>query len=323
MTEVLSIKNLDVVYRTLQGERHVLRDVSLKLEKGQIRAIAGESGCGKSTLVNTIISRLPDNGYVKSGQILIDGQDVLSLKPDQMRKLRFEKLGVIFQDPFSALDPSLTVERQIIETVNISKRTDRNSAIILGKKMLLACGIREPEEIMKKYPHQLSGGLQQRVMIALALINEPAILIADEPTTALDVTVQKEILKLLKNLARERNLAVLFVTHSLDVAAMIADGISVFYGGRVVEEGRIEDIFNFPLHPYTQALLKTIPSIEYGKNQRKLMPIEGEMFSFMDENEGCCFAPRCPYARESCFKVSPVTRENQGHSYACLLEEVL
>ena len=323
MTEVLSIKNLDVVYRTLQGERHVLRDVSLKLEKGQIRAIAGESGCGKSTLVNTIISRLPDNGYVKSGQILIDGQDVLSLKPDQMRKLRFEKLGVVFQDPFSALDPSLTVERQIIETVNISKRTDRNSAIILGKKMLLACGIREPEEIMKKYPHQLSGGLQQRVMIALALINEPAILIADEPTTALDVTVQKEILKLLKNLARERNLAVLFVTHSLDVAAMIADGISVFYGGRVVEEGRIEDIFNFPLHPYTQALLKTIPSIEYGKNERKLMPIEGELFSFMDENEGCCFAPRCPYARESCFKVSPVTRENQGHSYACLLEEVL
>ena len=323
MTEVLSIKNLDVVYRTLQGERHVLRDVSLKLEKGQIGAIAGESGCGKSTLVNTIISRLPDNGYVKSGQILIDGQDVLSLKPDQMRKLRFEKLGVVFQDPFSALDPSLTVERQIIETVNISKRTDRNSAKILGKKMLLACGIREPEEIMKKYPHQLSGGLQQRVMIALALINEPAILIADEPTTALDVTVQKEILKLLKNLARERNLAVLFVTHSLDVAAMIADGISVFYGGRVVEEGRIEDIFNFPLHPYTQALLKTIPSIEYGKNERKLMPIEGEMFSFMDENEGCCFAPRCPYARESCFKVSPVTRENQGHSYACLLEEVL
>ena len=323
MTEVLSIKNLDVVYRTLQGERHVLRDVSLKLEKGQIGAIAGESGCGKSTLVNTIISRLPDNGYVKSGQILIDGQDVLSLKPDQMRKLRFEKLGVVFQDPFSALDPSLTVERQIIETVNISKRTDRNSAKILGKKMLLACGIREPEEIMKKYPHQLSGGLQQRVMIALALINEPAILIADEPTTALDVTVQKEILKLLKNLARERNLAVLFVTHSLDVAAMIADGISVFYGGRVVEEGRIEDIFNFPLHPYTQALLKTIPSIEYGKNERKLMPIEGEMFSFLDENEGCCFAPRCPYARESCFKVSPVTRENQGHSYACLLEEVL
>ena len=323
MTEVLSIKNLDVVYRTLQGERHVLRDVSLKLEKGQIRAIAGESGCGKSTLVNTIISRLPDNGYVRSGQILIDGQDVLSLKPDQMRKLRFEKLGVVFQDPFSALDPSLTVERQIIETVNISKRTDRNSAKILGKKMLLACGIREPEEIMKKYPHQLSGGLQQRVMIALALINEPAILIADEPTTALDVTVQKEILKLLKNLARERNLAVLFVTHSLDVAAMIADGISVFYGGRVVEEGRIEDIFNFPLHPYTQALLKPIPSIEYGKNERKLMPIEGEMFSFMGENEGCCFAPRCPYARESCFKVSPVTRENQGHSYACLLEEVL
>ena len=323
MTEALSIKNLNVVYRISQGKRHVLRDVSLNLEKGQIRAIVGESGCGKSTLVNTIISRLPDNGRVESGEILIDGQDMVSLKPEEMRRLRFEKLGVVFQDPFSALDPSITIEKQIVETVNICRKTDRKSACRLGRNMLLACGIREPEEIMKKYPHQLSGGLQQRVMIAMALINEPAILIADEPTTALDVTVQKEILKLLARLARERQLAVLFVTHSLDVAAMIADRISVFYGGRVVEEGRIEDIFNFPLHPYTQALLKTIPSIEYGKNERKLMPIEGEMFSFLDETDGCCFAPRCPYARESCYKVSPVTRENKGHSYACLLEEVL
>ena len=323
MTEALSIKNLNVVYRISQGKRHVLRDVSLNLEKGQIRAIVGESGCGKSTLVNTIISRLPANGRIESGQILIDGQDMVSLKGDRLRRIRFEKLGVVFQDPFSALDPSYTVERQIIETVNINKKTGRKTAVRMGMEMLTACGIREPQEIMKKYPHELSGGLQQRVMIAMALINEPEILIADEPTTALDVTVQKEILKLLRKLADERQLAVLFVTHSLDVAAMLADRIAVFYGGQVVEEGRIEDIFNFPLHPYTQALLKTIPSIEYGKNERKLMPIEGELFSFLDENEGCCFAPRCPYARETCFRVSPAIKENMGHSYACLLEEVL
>ena len=323
MTEALNVKNLNVTYRISGGSRHVLRDVSLDLQKGQIRAIVGESGCGKSTLVNTIISRLPDNGEIESGQIMIGGQDIVSAKPEEMRKLRFEKLGVVFQDPFSALDPAYTVERQIVETVNISRRTNRKTAVKLGLEMLEACGIREPVEIMKKYPHELSGGLQQRVMIAMALINEPEILIADEPTTALDVTVQKEILELLKKLAAERQLAVLFITHSLDVAAMIADRIAVFYGGRVVEEGRIEDIFNFPLHPYTQALLKTIPSIEYGKSERKLMPIEGELFSFLDENEGCGFAPRCPYARETCFRVSREIKENKGHSYACQLEEVL
>ena len=150
MTEALSIKNLNVVYRISQGKRHVLRDVSLNLEKGQIRAIVGESGCGKSTLVNTIISRLPDNGRVESGEILIDGQDMVSLKPEEMRRLRFEKLGVVFQDPFSALDPSITIEKQIVETVNICRKTDRKSACRLGRNMLLACGIREPEEIMKK-----------------------------------------------------------------------------------------------------------------------------------------------------------------------------
>ena len=196
MTEALCIKNLNVTYRVSQGTRHVLRDVSLTLKKGQIRAIVGESGCGKSTLVNTIISRLPANGRIESGQILIDGQDMVSLKGDGLRRMRFEKLGVVFQDPFSALDPSYTVERQIIETVNIKRKTDRKSAVRMGMEMLTACGIREPQEIMKKYPHELSGGLQQRVMIAMALINEPEILIADEPTTALDVTVQKEILKL-------------------------------------------------------------------------------------------------------------------------------
>ena len=187
--------------------------------------------------------------------------------------------------------------------------------------MLRACGIKNAEEIMKKYPHELSGGLRQRVMIAMALINDPTLVIADEPTTALDVTIQKEILQLLRTLARERQLNVLFITHSLDIAFEIADRITVFYGGRIVEQGTRDDLFSFPLHPYTQALLNTIPSIRYGKNERKLMPIEGEIFSFLNETEGCSFAPRCPYARESCFNKAPEIREYNGHKCACEMEE--
>ena len=322
MSKILSIENLNVIYRIPEGRRHVLRDVSLSLEKGQIRAVVGESGCGKSTLVNALIGLLPDNAFIESGRIMVDGTDMLKVGQNDMRKLRSRKLGVVFQDPFSALDPLYTIERQMAETINIADKVNRKQASETAAEMLEACGIRNPEEIMKKYPHELSGGLRQRVMIAMALLNSPEILIADEPTTALDVTIQKEILQLLKKLAAKRQLAVLFITHSLDVAAEIADSISVFYGGRVVEEGRIRDIFNFPLHPYTQALLKTIPSIKYGKNERKLMPIEGEMFSFLKEIAGCSFAPRCPYARKECFEKDPETRMLNGHSCACVLEEV-
>ena len=323
MSNILTIEKLNVIYKTVAGKRHVLQDVSLSLASGQIRAIVGESGCGKSTLVNTIISLLPDNAVIESGSIRIDGQEIVGLSGEQLRKMRLEKLGVVFQDPFSALDPSYTVEKQILESIRISRKVAMKDVEMEIRELLRSCGLRNPEEIMKKYPHELSGGQQQRIMIAMALLNKPSVLIADEPTTALDVTVQKEILKLLKSLAKKNDLAVLFVTHSLDVAAEIADSISVFYGGRVVEEGRVEEIFSFPLHPYTQALLKTIPSIEYGKNERKLMPIEGELFSFLNDEEGCCFAPRCPYASERCFRESPKFRESHGHGFACMLEEVL
>ena len=322
MNNILTIENLNVVYRIPEGRRHVLRDVSLSLGKGQIRAVVGESGCGKSTLVNTLIALLPDNAVIESGRITIDGSDMLESGQKDLRKMRYQKLGVVFQDPFSALDPLYTIEKQMTETLNITQRVSRREALRKTVEMLESCGIKNPEEIMKKYPHELSGGLRQRVMIAMALLNSPEILIADEPTTALDVTIQKEILQLLKKLAAEKQLAVLFITHSLDVAAEIAGSISVFYGGRVVEEGKIEDIFNFPLHPYTQALLKTIPSIKYGKNERKLMPIEGEMFSFLNEAAGCSFAPRCPYARKDCFEKEPPTRILNGHSCTCVLEEV-
>lgn len=323
MSDILRISDLNVTYHIPEGNRHVLRDVSLSLQRGQIRAVVGESGCGKSTLVNTLISLLPSNARIVSGSILLDGIEMNGLKERELRQIRFSKMGVVFQDPFSALDPLFTVEKQARETLEIANRFTGTQATARIRGLLAACGISNPDEIMKKYPHELSGGLRQRVMIALALLNDPKLLIADEPTTALDVTIQKEILQLLRKLARERDLTVLFITHSLDVAAEIADSISVFYGGRVVEEGKVEEIFRFPRHPYTQALLKTIPSLRYGKNQRKLMPIEGEMFSFTDETSGCPFAPRCPYAVDRCFSSQPETKTYGGHSFACLMDEVL
>ena len=322
MSNILSIKDLDVVYGTANGRLHVLREVSLEIAEGEIMAIVGESGCGKSTLVNALISLLPDNAEIVNGTVEIAGTEMTSLKGRELNRLRSRELGVVFQDPFSALDPLYRIERQFYETLNIKEKVSKEQAHSLTAAMLRSCGIADPEEIMRKYPDELSGGLRQRVMIAMALINEPKLLIADEPTTALDVTVQKEILDLLKKLAKEKQLVVLFVTHSLDVAATIADRISVFYAGRVVEHGRTGDIFHFPMHPYTQALLKTIPSIEYGKRERKLMPIEGEMFSFRNDDVGCSFAPRCPYATDKCFNNVPEEKGTETHRYRCMMEEV-
>ncbi|MBR2791996.1 MAG: ABC transporter ATP-binding protein [Erysipelotrichaceae bacterium] len=321
MNNILEIEKLNVVYRIPEGRRHVLRDVSLELKKGEIMAVVGESGCGKSTLVNTIISLLPSNAMIESGRIIIDGKDITNADSYELSSVRRNRLGVVFQDPFSALDPLYTIEKQFHETIRLTEKLSKAESHDKAAAMLRACGIKNAEEIMKKYPHELSGGLRQRVMIAMALINDPTLVIADEPTTALDVTIQKEILQLLRTLARERQLTVLFITHSLDIAFEIADRITVFYGGRIVEQGTRDDLFSFPLHPYTQALLNTIPSIRYGKNERKLMPIEGEIFSFLNETEGCSFAPRCPYARESCFNKAPEIREYNGHKCACEMEE--
>ncbi len=323
MNKILVIDNLNVVYRIPGGRRHVLRSVSMDLEAGQIKAIVGESGCGKSTLVNALISLLPSNGEITSGSIMIDGTALERSSQKELRTIRAEKMGVVFQDPFSAMDPLCKIGKQAHETIRIAGRLSEKEAEKKIRDTLVSCGIRNPQEIINKYPHELSGGLRQRVMIAMALLNDPQLLIADEPTTALDVTIQKEILQLLKKLAAERNLAVLFITHSLDVAGEIADKITVFYGGKIVEEADTEDVFTFPRHPYTQALLKTIPSISYGKKERQLMPIEGEMFSFLDDNPGCPFAPRCPYSRAHCHARDPEMKEYNGHRYACVNEEVL
>lgn len=320
MSELLNIRRLKV--SMLNGDKrfNVLNNVSLKIEKGEIRAIVGESGCGKSTLANSIIHLLPIGARIEEGSIILDGKDLTTLSENEMRNVRSRDLGIVFQDPFSALDPVFTIYQQFHETMNIAYRTSKKQSYEKAKQALISCGIANPEEILSRYPHELSGGLRQRVMIAMALLNDPKLLIADEPTTALDVTIQQEILKLLRTLAKERGMSVLFITHSLDVAAEIADKISVFYGGRIAEEGEVSEVFHYPIHPYTQALLKTIPSIDYGKDENRLMPIEGELFSFLDQSLGCPFAPRCPYAKDECKAKYPELRQVGSHSYNCIME---
>lgn len=322
MSKILSVRKLSAEYRVPEETRRVLREVSLEIEEGKILAVVGESGCGKSTLVNCAGMLLPDNAQITEGEIEIDGTNVIGMDGKQLKEIRKNRIGIVFQDPFSTLDESYTIEKQLIETLRIKKKTAKTAALQKSREMLEACGIADAMEILKKYPHELSGGLRQRVMIAMALINEPKLLIADEPTTALDVTVQKEILDLLRKLARERKLAVMFVTHSMDVAFNIADEVAVLYGGRVMEYGTARELYYSSIHPYTQALLKTIPSIKYGKNERKLIPIEGELFDFR-EIEGCCFEPRCPYANEDCRRNEPQERNINGHRFRCRYNEVL
>ena len=323
MTDILNIHDLTVSMTNGEQRFTVLQHVDLCIKRGEIRAIVGESGCGKSTLANSIIGFLPAGAVIESGSIRLADTELLSCTAEEMRMIRAEKIGVVFQDPFSALDPVCTVYQLFRAILTVRKRYTRAEITEKAAAALHGAGIKDPGTILTRYPHELSGGLRQRVLIAMALVNEPDLLIADEPTTALDVTIQKEILTLLRRLARERGLSVLFITHSLDVAAEIADTISVFYGGRIAEEGKISDIFAYPIHPYTQALLKTIPSLSFGKEERRLMPIEGELFSFLDQQEGCPFAPRCPYAREICYHTYPVTKAIGDHTYTCIMENQL
>ncbi|MBR2668266.1 MAG: ABC transporter ATP-binding protein [Solobacterium sp.] len=320
MSSLLSIRDLNVSFAAEDKRFLVLNNVSLDLARGEIKAIVGESGCGKTTLANTIMRLLPAGAVIESGTILLNDQDLTKYTEKEMRIVRAEDMGMIFQDPFSALDPVYTILDQFRETLNI--RSSHSSAEVreISVNMLRQVGIPEPEKILKKYPYELSGGLRQRVLIAGSLLNEPQLLIADEPTTALDVTVQKEILSLLKDLAVRNGLSVLFITHSLNVAAVIADTIAVFYGGRVVEEAPVKDLFMNPRHPYTRGLLNTIPSLSYGKAERKLTPIPGELFSFTEHAEGCPFAPRCTYAEEECHKEFPALRTVGNHRYACYKE---
>ena len=316
---LLQVKDLEVSFFTNAGEVKAVRKISYDLKFGEVIGIVGESGSGKSVSSYALMGIIPEPGKVIGGDIIFDGEKILEKTEGDLQKIRGKDVGMIFQDPMTSLNPVFTVGHQIEESLkrhtelNKIQRTER---II---ELLKLVGINQPEKRVKQYPHELSGGMRQRIMIAMSLACNPKLLIADEPTTALDVTIQAQIIELLKELKEKINMSIIFITHDLGVVADICDKIAVMYAGTVVEKGSVEEIFYKPQHPYTKGLLKSIPRVDSDEHER-LIPIEGNPVDLIFPPAGCAFAPRCESCMKICLEnVPPVYMENEGHESACWL----
>ncbi len=301
--KLLEVKELKTYFRTLEGVVRAVDGVSFDLNKGEILAIVGETGCGKSVTSRSIMRLLPKTATV-SGRIVFNGQDLLKLPLKTMEKIRQKKIAMIFQEPMVAFDPLYTIGQQFMEVLqkheDFSKAQAREKSIY----MLRLVGIPEAEKRFDEYPHEFSGGMIQRVMIALALLDDPKLVIADEPTTGLDVSIQAQIINVIADVQRKLKTSTILITHDMGVAAELADTIVVMYSGKIVERGRMEDVITGPLHPYTQGLIAAIPKLSMKKSE-KLKPIPGMVPSPYSLPTGCRFAPRCPFADEKCEKESP------------------
>jgi peptide/nickel transport system ATP-binding protein len=291
----LDVVDLRVEFPTEDGVVRAVDGVSFSLERGKTLAIVGESGSGKSVTSQAVMGLHNRKTTTISGQVVLDGDDLVSLSDDDVRRLRGQKMAMIFQDPLSSLHPFYTIERQLIEAIQVHQSVNKSEARAQAIAMLDRVGIPSPDKRISDYPHQLSGGMRQRVMIAMALLNSPTLLIADEPTTALDVTVQAQILELLKDLQRDFNTAIIVITHDLGVVADMADEVVVMYGGRLVEHGTVDDVFHRPEMPYTLGLLASMPRLDKVRRDR-LDPIPGLPPSLIRLPEGCVFRPRCTYS---------------------------
>jgi peptide/nickel transport system ATP-binding protein len=296
---VLEVSNLRTVFRTRQGEVEALNDVSFDVRSGETVALVGESGSGKSVTALSVLHLLESTGNIIGGRVLFDGRDITHLPEREMRAIRGKDISMIFQDPATCLDPVFTVENQLREVLSIHTKQTKAEARKTSLELLRMVRMPDPENRLRSYQHQLSGGQRQRVMIAMALALEPRLVIADEPTTALDVTVQAQILDLLSMLQERTHSALLFVTHDLGVVAEVADRVVVMYAGQVVEQGPVRSVLRDPQHPYTKALLNSMPGRLAGTGER-LGAIEGVVPSLFDMPPGCRFAPRCPRAFEPC-----------------------
>lgn len=319
---LLQVRNLQTAFNTETGQVRALDGVSFEVERGKTLAVVGESGCGKSVTAMSIMGLVQDaNGFVESGQILFEGKDIAGWSRDKMRTLRGNRISMIFQEPMTALNPVYTVGEQIAEVFRLHRNMGRSAAKAEALRMLKLVHIPDPEKRLNEYPFQLSGGMRQRVMIAMALACEPALLIADEPTTALDVTIQAQILRLMKELQKEKNTAIIFITHDLGIVAEMADNVVVMYAGKAVEYGNVFEIFENPKHPYTKGLLQSIPSKTVTK-QNRLFTIEGTVPSLRNLPKGCRFNTRCKYANGPCFEEHPPLRTIEGgHKVACYMAE--
>lgn len=318
---ILEVRNLRVSYHTYAGEVKAVRGVSFSLETGKALAIVGESGCGKSVTTKSIMGLIKKpSGDIKEGsEILYNGENVLDYDKKQWQAYRGGECAIIFQDALAALNPTMRVGRQITENLRAHRHMDKKEADRVAVEMLRSVGIPEPEERVREYPHQFSGGMRQRVMIAIAIACDPKLLICDEPTTALDVTIQSQILDIIKDLQHEKRTSVIMITHDLGVVANIAQDIAVMYSGIIVERGTCEDIFYRPKHPYTWALIDSVPRLDL-RNKQELASIPGIPPDLLNPPAGCPFCTRCKYCMPICKERMPeYTDFGSGHTAACWL----
>jgi len=315
---LLSVRGLRTTFRTEEGEFAAIDDVSFDLGEGEVLGIVGESGSGKSVTALSLLRLIPDPpGRIASGEVLFEGRNLLTLSERRMREIRGAAISMIFQEPMTSLNPVFTVGDQIVETIRYHERIGQHAAVRRALDLLDQVGIPSPAQRLGEYPHQLSGGMRQRVMIAIALSCNPRLLLADEPTTALDVTIQAQILELLRSLQERFGMAVILITHDLGVVAEFVDRVLVMYAGRVVEQAAVHPTFEQPLHPYTEGLLGSIPSLD--DERERLQVIPGVVPSPFALPPGCRYAPRCPYARPACDAADPpLLPLRPDHQAACI-----
>jgi len=316
---LLDIRGLHTEFRTGAGIVRAVDGISYTVNAGETVAIVGESGSGKSVGAMSILRLIPDPpGRIVAGEVLFDGRDLLKLREEEMRQLRGSQIGMIFQEPMTSLNPVLTIERQLTETLEEHRGATRAQAVERAMELLRLVGIADAGRRLKQYPHQLSGGMRQRVMIAIALACDPKLIIADEPTTALDVTIQAQILELMKELTQRLNIALIVITHNLGIVARYATRVNVMYAGRIVESGTAAAIYHDPRHPYTIALLRSVPRLDRPR-QARLEPVEGQPPDLTRLDGGCAFRPRCRFAVAACALSRPVLAQAgaDDHFAAC------
>lgn len=313
MEPILEIRNLAISFDTEEGEVPAVSDVSLQVSPGKTLGIVGETGCGKSVSCHAVLGLTPPNGRVLAGEILFEGVDLLRLKTSELEKIRGRDIAMIFQDPSSSLNPVHTIGRQLIESLVIHRGMDKATARAEALQLLDRVEIPEAKRRLTEYPHQLSGGMNQRAMIAIALACQPKLLIADEPTTALDVTIQAQILDLLSQLQKDLGMSMILITHDLGVIAEMAHDVSVMYMGRVVEASGVSGLFHQPTHPSTVGLLNSLPRVDQDVS---LVPIEGTVPSPLEMPPGCAFAPRCPTAEAQCKRAAPPLEKHRNGQFA-------
>ena len=318
MPHLLEVDNLATVFTGDYGVSISVDHISFHVDQGEVVCIVGESGCGKSVTSLSIMGLLGKGGAVIDGSVLFDGKNLLAMTEKELDRIRGDELTMIFQDPLTSLNPVFTVGNQITESIRTHMHLSREEARKRAVELLAQVGMPAPEEIMKKYPHTLSGGMRQRVMIAMALSCNPRLLIADEPTTALDVTIQAQIMKKLRELQQKKNMSMILITHDIGLVANTADRVIVMYAGQIIEEASSEELFVNPKHPYTRALLGTVPTIRDDED-RQLEAIPGMVPESYDNIKGCRFADRCPYCREECDNPQEAYEFGDGHTARCIV----